>query len=85
MTIPCDYNESEPGCRCFTYEEVIKLGKGLTDRKKCRAEMAEKDLFIEEHMLSGQDTEFWQEPEIIIGGVVVSFSAGAIIGYLFGS
>lgn len=69
---------------CFSKPELDKIAEGLRDLDYCKFDLKEARGFI--HEMGSSPTEaavdWWQEPEWILGGIVVSFSVGATLGYL---
>lgn len=69
---------------CYNPEQMQKLAEGLTDLKKCKIALAEKDHLIQESLMRFDDTgpAWWQEPSFVVGGMVVSVSVTALVTYL---
>jgi hypothetical protein len=69
---------------CYTEEQVGKLAVAITDLQKCQVELLGKQKLIDEK-LTLQPVEagarWWQEPQMIVGGMVVSFSIGSLLGW----
>lgn len=49
----------------------------------CKLDLMETKLALDRcYKTSGCKTEWWQEPEFIVGGITMSFITGAILGLL---
>lgn len=68
---------------CYDHHQLEKIADGLKDLKTCRATLKLREEFIESAQLAPPpEHPWWQEPQFIVGGVVVSFGTGLILGAL---
>ena len=74
----------DPDCRCYTPGERDKIAEAIKDLNYCKMRLRAKDKLVYQRLQTFDGAEslhWWQEPSAVIGGVVVSFSVGALIGY----
>jgi hypothetical protein len=79
-------NDFDAGCRCYTPGQLKIIATGIQDLKKCEFALAEKERLIEQDFVqfkNKSDVAWWQEPNFVAGGVVLSFSLGLTVGILF--
>lgn len=70
---------------CYSFVEREKIADAIVSLEKCRVEVAEQDWLIRERLTkfdNANGPSFWQDPSFVVGGVLVSFSVGAILTYL---
>lgn len=73
------------GCICYGSEALAKIAKELTFAKLCRYEVEQLRAYAErgaepvEHNI-----EWYQEPQMIVGGLVVTVSLGLMVGLALG-
>lgn len=72
----------EKNNHCYTDEDVDIMAEAIVDLSKCKIELANKTVLIEQS-LNKHDvgSAFWQDPGFVFGGIAVSFSAGALLGW----
>jgi hypothetical protein len=72
----------QSGGACYSDAELSRISKAITDLAACRVSFAEQEMFINENLrkYSESGPSFWQEPSFIAGGLIVSFSVGALFG-----
>lgn len=77
---------SPPETKCYTVAERQTIAQAITDLKICRVSLAAKDELIQKNMLSFDGVHagpsFWQAPEFVFGGIVVSVAAGGLVTFL---
>jgi hypothetical protein len=62
-----------------------KLAREINAAQLCKYEVAKLRDFAEHGVIAPVDhTKWWQQGEVIIGGLVVSVSLGAVIGLALG-
>ena len=69
------------GCVCYDPPGLQKLANALTYGEDCRVEVDALRGYAESGVARAGKEELWQKPEIIVGGMVVSISLGAMIGW----
>ncbi len=98
MTLPVRAQESLPpegenickgtfvaGCHCYSPSQLKLIANGIQDLKKCEFALTEKERLIQENFIQFQgksDVAWWQEPNFVAGGVVLSFGLGLTVGVL---
>jgi len=75
---------ADDACTCFSRPAVEKIAKELTYAGVCRYEVEKLRAFAEGDAVPAQSLSWYQEPEMIIGGVVVSVSLGLMLGFALG-
>lgn len=72
-----------PNCRCYTQEQVSKIATAITNLGKCEFSLRERERLIEERFIrfDGENIAWWQEPNVIWGGVAISFSVGMMLTF----
>jgi len=74
------------GCRCFSPPKLRVIANGLTDLESCRLALEAKNDLIETRLMAPVDRSrgvaWWQEPTVIIGGVVVSATVASFLTFL---
>jgi hypothetical protein len=65
-------------CACFTNAALDTIAKGLRNYEVCNIEREELKAFIERKHEAKQEWQWYQEPSFIAGGLVISFSLGAL-------
>ena len=71
--------------KCYTDDEVERIARAITDLEKCDNELTTRKAFITETITAQEppgQKAWWSEPQMIVGGLVVSFSAGLIASLL---
>ena len=68
---------------CFSAEDMSKISTGLKELKVCRELLKNAQAFIETRQLKAP-VQWWQEPTVVVSGVVISLSLGAYAGYIVG-
>lgn len=64
---------------CYTTGEVEKLAKAIVDLQNCSMALIEKDELIQVKLAKYDATiAWWQEPSVVVGGLVVSASIATI-------
>lgn len=73
---------AEPGA-CYDAAQVQQIALGLHELEVCQKTLALREKFIESaKLITTPETAWWQEPTVVVGGVVVSLSVGLAIGLL---
>ena len=75
-----------PGCWCFAPKALDVLAQDLVEHKKCKIGLYEKENFIKNEMLKDKTTcavSWWQTPEFVISGIVVSASVATVLTTIF--
>lgn len=74
----------DTGCRCFPPEDISKIAGLVKDHRKCEASLLEKDILLQNRFIEFQASgeAWWQEPSVILGGIVVSASLATIVTVL---
>lgn len=68
---------------CYDQAQLAVIAKGLNDLELCRKTLALREQFIEEAKINPPpESAWWQEPQMVVGGVVISFAVGSIVGAL---
>ncbi len=74
------------GCRCFSPHKLRVIANGLTDLEACRLALEAKDNLIEARLMAPTEPfrgiAWWQEPAVIIGGVVLTASVASLLTFL---
>lgn len=71
--------------KCYTEAEVAKIASAITSLTKCENELFLRKTFIDETITAQEppkQTAWWQEPSVIAGGLVISFSTGLLVSLL---
>jgi hypothetical protein len=69
------------GGACYTKDEVTKLADTINAYHVCESEARLQREYIDKSMAdfaSAGSVRWWQDPTVIVSGVVVSFSVGAL-------
>lgn len=70
------------GCRCYEPAALTKIAGAITDLKKCQFDLGEKDKLIanrlENPTVDRPHTAWWQEPSVVLGGVVLTASVATL-------
>lgn len=61
---------------------IDEVNKALVNGEVCDEQLAIMRDRVEHPIALPPETRWWQEPQVIISGVVVSFSVGALIGFV---
>lgn len=72
----------EDGCLCLKESDAKAVGQDLVRLEQCEVRLSALQAGTAEAM-TPQPEAFWQQPEILVGGVVVSFAFGGLIGWAF--
>ena len=70
---------------CYNQEDRRKIAETIINLRKCIIETDQQKILIHERLQTfdgAESIKWWQEPTTVVGGVVVSFSIGTLIGYL---
>lgn len=69
---------------CFSTQEINNLTIEIQACEFDRIELNEKNKWIEQHLKNNHsyNLEWWQGPQIVTAGIIVSFSFGAILAVL---
>lgn len=70
------------GGACYSKDEVTKISHAIVDLKNCETKAGLQKEFIEQKMSdfsAASGTRWWQEPTVVVGGVVVGFCVGATL------
>ena len=67
---------------CYTISETKKIARAISNLEVCQTKLKLRDDLINSARFSEQYVQWWQEPQIIASGLVISFSLGAVIGIL---
>ena len=74
LTCPPSSNE------CYTPQQVKKIAQGLREREACQVELAlARQFIIDSKQRHAPTSEWWQEPSLFGGSVVLSFITGAVL------
>ena len=68
--------------KCYSPAEVDKIAQAITELQKCENELFMRRAFIDEAITAQEPPKqlaWFQEPQMIVGGLVVSFSAGLLV------
>lgn len=71
-------------CVCYTLQDADKIAEGLRYSEYCRYALGEYETFAYKNNTHAKNTDWWQEPSIIIGGLVISASVFGLLGYFIG-
>lgn len=66
--------------------ETSIIATAIKDLETCHKTLELREKFIQESLIKIQpqtETAWWQEPEIIISGTVVSFGLGVLVASVF--
>jgi hypothetical protein len=66
--------------KCLTEQETAILAQAIRDLDTCKQTLVLREKFIETEMPRPIPIAVWQEPYVIVGGVVVSFGLGLVLG-----
>jgi len=71
-------------CVCFSGTLADLVSERLLELEKCRSKVESLEKFNDKMVPVAVPLEpyWWQEPEFVIGGIVVGVSVGAVIGVL---
>lgn len=69
-------------CTCYLPSTIDIIAADLMAFEKCEAESLSKTVVINSLRNNPPPLEWWQEPEYVVGGMVVSFTFGGILLYL---
>jgi hypothetical protein len=82
---PQDCISKEIKCGCFAPEDLNKLYSGIVDLEFCKKQLTQKEEFIKQKIYTwegAQPIAWWQEPEIIVSGFVVTVSVTALVTFI---
>ena len=71
--------------KCYSHEDVEKIAQAITDLRKCENELFLRKAFIDETITAQEPPKqvaWWQEPQMVAGGLVLSFSTGLLVSLL---
>lgn len=70
-------------CLCLKGEDVDKLNSFVLDCDQDRARLEAAVMTLEDAkaVAATPNESFWRQPEVVVGGVVVSFALGGLIGW----
>lgn len=83
MTVKCP--SDIVGCRCYNKQEREKIAQAIVDLKKCQFALDEKERLIEKRFMTfdaQHGIAWWQEPTVIVSGIVISASVASIVTVL---
>ena len=68
-------------CVCYNMTQLKKLQDGLIEGKKCAIDLEYANKKVDELQKFGKSKEpqWYQDPHVIVGGVVISFAVGGIV------
>lgn len=69
-------------CHCFTQPALKKIADEIKKSKLCEIELKQLREFTEIHKADAIKIPWYKENSVIIGGMIVSFSVGAIFVYM---
>lgn len=70
---------------CYSPEQLAAIAQELQGHELCKKTLALREQFIEQAKLNPPPEQaWWQDPSVVMGGVVVSASVGLAIGLLVG-
>lgn len=73
------------GCVCLVPIDLKKIAAEIATAESCKFEVTKLREFAEHGVVAPVDhTTWWQQPEVIIGGVVVGVSLGFMVGLALG-
>lgn len=72
-------------CTCYTMEDLEKISKELSYAAYCRFTLTEYERFAESNNSKAKNLELWQEPSMVIGGLVLTAGVFGLLGYVLGS
>lgn len=73
---------STDSCTCYTPQQTRNLADGIRDLRLCREQLDSTKRFLKVHGAKQQALYDWyQEPAVIVGGMVVSFTLGYTLAY----
>lgn len=77
------FNPDNGGSCCYGKAQLEKIATAIIELKTCRVNVAEKDALIAERLgdpnVYRPSTAWWQEPSMIVGGIVVSASFASFL------
>lgn len=59
-----------------------ELNRALVNAEVCDEKLAIMRERVEHPVALAPEIRWWQEPQVIVSGVVVSFSFGALVGFI---
>lgn len=67
--------------KCYSQAEVDKIAQAITNLQVCENELFLRRAFIEKTVTAQEPPHlaWFQEPQMIVGGLVISFSAGLLV------
>ena len=72
--------ESDDAVYALDQEDQAKVARALIDFQICKKELADKDEALETAYAQINQTDaWWAQPGFVVGGMVVSFSLGAVV------
>jgi len=72
------------GCYCFPAPALEKISSEIQFAESCRYEVEKLRSFAEGDAAPAEKISWYQEPEMIVGGLVVSVSLGLVLGFALG-
>jgi len=72
------------GCVCFAPIALDAIATEMVELRKCRIALDEKQRLINERFItfdSNHGIAWWQEPTVIAGGLVISFSLASLLTF----
>ena len=78
---PYECSMNVVGCSCYNPIQLKKMADSIVELKKCQLTLIEKNNLLQERFIKFESAgeAWWQEPEMIIGGIVVSASLASLI------
>jgi hypothetical protein len=77
---PAECTAYNTDCTCYAPDQLKKIYAGITDLDKCRVDLASKDAYIKDRLVTwgaGPPVAFWQTPTFVVGSIVVSVGVTA--------
>lgn len=85
---PNECSKYKVECICYGPDQLDRIYADLIGHKKCLAELEEKNEYIKKEVivaptLPPAELNWWQEPEAIFAGLVVSVSVSSLLTFYF--
>lgn len=77
-------SECTPQCVCYHPNAIAKIADELNYAEMCKYTLKEYEAFAAANNTTAQNLEWWQEPSMVIGGLVISASLFGTLGFLLG-
>ena len=85
LGIPTKSEPKTKGNTCYSYEQLEQIAERISFADRCEIELRYYKDFADKNYEKCEKIEWYQQPSIIVGGIMLSISLASVLGYLIGS